>query len=670
MKYTCCILLFFFVLCNSLQAQSLQYLEVGRVIVKLKPDAVYGFETRLRQLNKTSSDTSILVTGLKSFDAINRRRRATNMRRVFPDAGEFEDKHRKYGLHLWYEIFINDGENPETVANEYNRDENVQIAEPQHKIKRNAVISSPLPFDEIPDDPKFNLQWNYNNTGQTGGTPGADIRLPEAWEKIKSIGIKNKNVIVAVIDGGVNHEHEDLNANMWVNSETDEKYGYNFVGNSSTIVPEDHATHVAGIIAAVTGNGKGVAGIAGKQEDGYGIKIMNVQIFEGDKYVSSIGKAFTYAADRGAVIAQNSWGYEDVNYYQKSDIDAIKYFIEQAGMDKDGNPRPDTPMAGGIVIFAAGNDASDGKWYPAYFDNVIAVAATNHYGKLAYYSNFGNWVDIAAPGGDAKETGKNKTGGIYSTSYSSRNRNYYEYMQGTSMACPHVSGVAALILSVYGNESFTPDMLRSRLLCSATPLTDFDPANASKMGAGLVNASTAIHPDGPLFNQITDLTAEPVNAVSCRLKWTVPQSENNYEPETVYYSAAFATEEITDDNFDKYAQIPVAIAYEAGETANITVNGLNPNTLYYLAIRNSDYQCQVSAISNIAAITTRNNEKPEVSGPLDDILMRDVSEEKAYFAGGVFTDPDGNYAVFRHFVVRFLCRIHNRFKPRLAQTAD
>ena len=634
LKHFFTIFLLILVFFGDLPAQSLRRsVEAGKVIVQLQPDAVPVVETTLRTLKKSSTDTSALHIGIQSFDRVSRRYRASAMRRVFPDAGEYEAKHRKYGLHLWYEITIPEGEDPETAAIGYGTDENVQIAEPRYKIRSMAMPAPSLPFADPPDDPNFSRQWNFHNTGQTGGMPDVDIRLPEAWERVQTLGIKNNNVIVAVTDGGVYYDHEDLNANMWVNEAelngvtgvdddgngyVDDIYGYNFVGRTGVIVPEDHATHVAGTIAAVTGNGTGVAGIAGNPSDGYGIRIMTVQILDDDKSVLSIGPAFTYAADNGAVISQNSWGYEKANNYNHSDVAAINYFINEAGRDRDGNPRAGTPMTGGIVIFAAGNDGKDDKWYPAYFDNVLAVAAVNHYGKRAWYSNFGKWVDISAPGGDTDERGKNRTGGIYSTSYRANNKNYYEYMQGTSMACPHVSGVAALILSVYGNENFTPDMLRTRLLCTATPLDVFDPANAPKMGAGLVNASTALAPGG-VPDKITDLTAQPINAVSCRLNWTVPQMENNGE--AGYYIVSCATEEITEENFDRYARTWVAMSQAAGTVVQATFGGLAPETDYYVAIRTSDNLYQTSETSNVTAFATPQNIAPVISGLVADATL-------------------------------------------------
>ena len=652
MKHFFTIYLFIAVFWGSLSAQSpRRFVETGKVIVKLQPDAVPAVETRLRTFTKIPADTSVLTIGIRSFDQINRRYRASNMRRVFPDGGEYEAKHRKYGLHLWYEITIPEGEDPETVAAGYDIDENVQIAEPRYRIRSFTMPAPTPPLSEAPNDPNFYRQWNYLNTGQTGGTPGADIRLTEALENIKLLGIGNNNVIVAVTDDGVYHDHEDLNANMWVNEAemngikgvdddgngyVDDIYGYNFVGRSGTIAPEEHGTHVAGTIAAVTGNGIGVSGIAGIPSDGYGIKIMTVQIFSGDKSVSSIGSAFTYAADNGAVISQNSWGYDDPNVYNQSDITAINYFINEAGRDKNSNPRPETPMVGGIVIFAAGNNGKDDKWYPAYFNNVLAVAATNHYGKRAWYSNFGNWVDISAPGGDTKEK---TNGGIYSTSYRATNKNYYEYMQGTSMACPHVSGVAALILSVYGNESYSPDMLRTQLLGTATPLDGFDPVNASTMGAGLVNASAALMAVFGMPDKITDLNAQTINAVSCLLDWTAPHVENSGK--SSFYTVACASEIITEINFDQYVQTSGFIQI-AGTSVQVTVNGLHPATTYYVAIRSSDHQGNTSDISNVATFTTRDNSMPLVSIPLPDITLRDVAKETAVYVGDVFTDGDND----------------------------
>jgi hypothetical protein len=470
----------------------------GKILVKLNVDAVPTVEKRIR--SRRANDTAAFVSGLPSFDRVNRRYRAAGIRRLFPDAGKYEAKHRLYHLHLWYEMTIPEDFDPETVAAAYQLDANIQLAEPVFKKRSLSMAAVPA---HPPNDPEFTRQWHFNNTGQSGGVPGVDIRLLNAWKLIDSIGIHNTNVVVAVVDGGVNCEHEDLNANLWVNEAerngakgvdddnngyVDDIYGYNFVyspRDNGVIQPEDHATHVASTIAAVTGNGKGVAGMT---KNGYGIKVMNTQIMTSRNAVSTLLTAYTYAADNGAVISQNSWGYEEPDTYNQSDVDAIRYFIAEAGKDEHGNPRAGTPMVGGIVLFAAGNDGKNAKWYPAYFDNVIAVGAVNHYGMRTDYSNYGNWVNIAAPGGQME--GSKWEGCIYSASYTASNKNLYEYMEGTSMATPLVSGVAALVLAVYGNEHFTPEMLRTILLNSATPLTSLD--LDAQLGHGLVNAEQAI----------------------------------------------------------------------------------------------------------------------------------------------------------------------------------
>ena len=480
-------------------AQGREKIIPGKILVKFKT-APYEQVIKAQPQLKTQGITAMqpLSLGLPGIDALNRTYNATRMRRVFPHAGNYEARHRQHGLHLWYELTIDDSFNPVEVSAQYDQDAHIERAEPAPVIAHAA--------EPFPDDPHYGKQWHYENTGQTGGTAGMDIRLPQAWEKTTG----DPRVIVAVVDGGVDYTHEDLQANIWTNPGEipgdgidnddngfiDDMYGFNFVVDAGIntdnppygpgpVTPEEHGTHVAGTIAAATNNGTGVAGIAGGDGASGGARIMSCQTMDDSDKGAYIGTAIAYAADNGAVILQNSWSL--TSGPSESVHEAITYFIKCAGTRDEACSAPlsGTPMKGGIVIFAAGNENTADATYPAYYDEVIAVAATNHYGRRSWYSNYGNWVDISAPGGDTVEKA---AGGIASTTP----QNKYMYMQGTSMACPHVSGVAALVLSRFGSETYTPIMLRKQLLKSVNPLPNEPRYQSGQMGAGLVDAFKAV----------------------------------------------------------------------------------------------------------------------------------------------------------------------------------
>ena len=322
--------------------------------------------------------------------------------RAFSHGGKYEERMRRAGLHLWYDVEY-DESIPLTRASEsLNQIEGVEFVE-------NLPVKRMHAATDIFNDTYLNKQWHYYNQGNpiTGLQVGCDINVLPAWEK----GIKGKdNVIVAVIDAGVDVNHEDLKDNLWVGY--DEKgnviHGYDFVYNSYIIDADDHGTHVAGTIAAVNNNGIGVSGIAGG-DAALGIKgaqIMSCQIFSGDKGANEYD-AFVWAANNGALIAQNSWGYSKAlnpNMNETPNVikNAIDYFNQYAGCDENGQQLPDSPMKGGIVIFAAGNEGI-AEGYPASYEGCLAVSSVAGDYKLAYYSNFGSWIDIAAPGGDLQK---------------------------------------------------------------------------------------------------------------------------------------------------------------------------------------------------------------------------------------------------------------------------
>lgn len=352
-----------------------------------------------------------------------------------------------------------------------------------------------------PDDPGFAYQWHYRNLGagnygfenlndnHAGAEAGCDVNAVEAWKTC----VGDPSIIVAVLDEGVMYTHPDLAPNMWCNpGETSQGakadgdgngyegdlHGYNFVEESGNITWSDandsgHGTHVAGTIAAANNNGIGVSGVAGGDgTPNSGVKIMSCQIFSGQNSVTLAGeaRAIKYAADNGAVILQCSWGYNSSESSELSgytpgpatekewaetyplEKEALDYFINNAGS-------PNGVIDGGIAVFAAGNEYAGNPAFPGAYSKCVSVASLAADYTPACYTDFGSLVTLSAPGGDLEyygkigetedeywaETGEQK-GAVLSTLVKN-GQPAYGYMEGTSMACPHVSGVAALGLS-------------------------------------------------------------------------------------------------------------------------------------------------------------------------------------------------------------------------------
>ena len=450
---------------------------------------------------------------------------AVSVTNVFPSTPGKEELERSCGLPNWYKLNFEAGTDMRGKALALASEGRVRTVEYNVRVKK-CYEGKPRQF--VPDgnggivtksissakfnDPSFPKQWHYANDGKVRegsayvaeSYASADVNVSQAW----SLCAGNSEVIVAVIDEAVQYNHPDLAANMWNNPRASEvrkgtngtKYvndlhGWNFVKNSAelnwtALGNVGHGTHVAGTVAAVNNNGVGVCGVAGGSGSGDGVKIMSCQIFDGTEggETAMIANAFKYAADNGACIAQCSFGVEsgdyknDNAYYAESraEVDAIRYFIATSNCPA---------LDGGLVIVAAGNDTGKMSAYPAALKECISVTAFGLDGLPTYYTNYGPGCNIAAPGGELYTGGEERECcEVLSTlptdkllDYDSETGKTYGYlptdygwMQGTSMACPHVSGVAALGLSyaLKNGYHYANDEFKSLLLTSVNGIDD------------------------------------------------------------------------------------------------------------------------------------------------------------------------------------------------------
>ncbi len=464
-------------------------------------------------------------SGIISVDEILDLVDGYQIERVFPVDVRSEERARKEGLHLWYVVRFGLEHPVEKVAADLSRLGEVSRVEFNRTLKRSSDDKpTPLTMERLNEltanarkgyfnDPLLADQWHLVNDGNLRPTKfikGADVNVEKAWEMTTG----DPSIIVAVLDEGVDVMHPDLKASMWVNEgevwksfeDNDgngyigDVHGYNFVRKHGVISVDSvydtgHGTHVAGVIAAVNGNGTGISSIAGGSGSVPGVKIMSCQIFSG-QYAGTVleeVRAIKYAADNGAVILQCSWGYisgaanpyewtpqystdEEWETYNVLEKKALDYFIHNAGS-------PDGVIEGGLAIFAGGNEAAPAASYPAAYPDFVAVAATAGDFTPAVYSNYGPGTTISAPGGDqdyywdyVDETHKiGEVGCVLSTLPYHISESGYGYMEGTSMACPHVSGVAALGLSYAAKlrKHFKAAEFRELLYQSATPIDEY-----------------------------------------------------------------------------------------------------------------------------------------------------------------------------------------------------
>ena len=559
----------------------------------------------------------------------------TGARTSFHIGGKFEKRQRAAGLHRWFRISYDESVPVSKAAGNAAAAPGIEFAEPVMKIKKMSVEMNDVGYER---------QWHYHNTGQYGFTPGIDIKLQEAWDTYGVFG--SSDVIVAVADQGVEYSHEDLNGNMWVNEAelngepgvdndgngyVDDVYGYNFVRNNSTIHPEAHGTHVAGTIAAVNNNSIGVCGVAGGKYPEKGVKLMALQLLEeGEQYGGDTYLAFQYAADNGACIINNSWGYQSSDAtLTEVDKTAIDYFVENAGMDENGNQVG--PMKGGLVVFAAGNFASE-TGYPAQYDKTLAVAAVGPTGKYTYYTNYGDWVDICAPGGDEFINGD--YGQVLSLALSDQ----YGYNRGTSMACPHVTGVAALVLSTKTPEDgFTADNLFKLLVNTADPsIYEYNMNRSGMLGSGMLDAVAALAAakETPAASPVTGFDAES-EGNTITLTVGVPENAS-------YFYVYYDNRPFTADDLEAADKLEFRIEdldQASDGRRTMTIDGLNFNTPYWCTVVSANIIGEESAVPDPVMITTKANRAPVITpDQTGDIVLKASGTVVRTFT---ITDPDG-----------------------------
>lgn len=413
-----------------------------------------------------------------------------------------------YGLYL---MTLPQGVSPLAAIDQYKLRSGVNFAEPDWTITP----------ESIPNDPRFAEQWSLQNIGQNinvsgPGVSGADIDITTPWNT--STG--STSVIVAIVDTGIEYTHPDLAANMWVNAGEiagngidddsngyiDDVNGYDFGDSDSNPAPDpaagnEHGTHVAGIVGAVGNNGLGVSGV------NWNVSLMAVKVFSDTQntFVSAIVDGLNYAVDNGAFVSNHSY-----NTGRGGPIQAHQAAVAYA------------QSKGHVFVASAGNTGEDNdviNHYPSDFpfDNVVAVAATDNSDGKASFSNFGpTTVHLGAPGVDILST---VTGGTYA------------YLDGTSMASPHVAGVVAYI------KSIRPDLDYKQILAAIFAGVDPLPGLAGiTITGGRVNVSNAIShlpvkPD-PEPGVPTMLAPAPLLSQALpQFQWTVGANAVSYDLE-------------------------------------------------------------------------------------------------------------------------------------------
>ena len=636
----------------------------GRINVKLEKGTNQALPTSAKGNVEMQSVPSAMSSAMKYAGAYK-------MERVFKPAGIYEERTIAEGLDRWYTIYFDESKDVAEVLQQFNKASGIEYAERVLPIARPKFTAKPYtgpapqtrnqPTASAFNDPLLAKQWHYYNDGSISprAKKGADCNLKPVWEKYTT---GKSNVIVAVVDGGIDITHEDLVDNLYINEKekngqagvdddgngfVDDVYGYNFVEAKDvvggTIQPDNdgHGTHVAGTVAARNNNGKGVAGVAGGNgTPDSGIRLMSCQIFRGKDEQGDAAAAIKYAADNGAVICQNSWGYSStsgVTAMPKLLKEAVDYFIKMAGCDANGQQRANSPMKGGVVVFAAGNENKEFAAYPACYPPAVSVSAMAWNFAKASFSNYARWITIMAPGGDQDTFGTE--GGILSTVPKSKVPSGYAYFQGTSMACPHVSGIAALIASYFGRQGFTNDELKSRLITAYRPfnIDELNPAYKGKLGKGYIDAEAAFETDTKIApEKVGTLTLTP-DFVDITAEWSIAKDEDKT---AAFYRLYISPNDLTAENLKDMSFKEInGMGHSLGEKLRFTFDNLQDNKAYSIAVVAVDRWGNLSEPA-IQKCTTKLNHAPEVTNFPEKVIELNNNERKTFSFN--VADPDGH----------------------------
>jgi subtilisin family serine protease len=478
---------------------------------------------------------------------------------------------------------------PRSAAARLSQQPDVLYAEPNYRWQA----------DRIPNDPQFSSQWGLHNTGQTQGSPDADIDAPEGWDI--STG---RPILIGIIDSGIDTTHVDLAENLWSNpgeipgngvdddgnGYTDDLRGWDFVdGDNSPYDLHGHGTHVAGIAAACGNNGTGITGVH------WSARIVPLRFLDADGFGSSTAaiQAIAYAVRMGIKITCNSWGGAP---FSQALRDAIA-----AACD-----------SGMLFVAAAGNDGKNTDVTPHYpasydLDGILSVAATDDADRLAnellWRSNYGpRTVDLAAPGVDVQSCWPGSQ---------------YKRLSGTSMATPHVAGAAAVLWSEHPN--LTALQVKSRLMTRSDPLPDL--LQTTRSGGRLNLRSALADPDTLAPPAITDLAASGVEGTRVQLEFTAPGDDGQpgaVQAYIVRYAEqpleALDPDSLIELHYDRPPQPP-------GEREHLEVSALRYGAHYYFAVISEDGWFNSSAPSNQVEATTLGPPVLVMPGPTTDVAL-------------------------------------------------